>query len=53
VRAAILAPHPRQGFGGEFIASFEDQARRKPGSAAATSIASNGAGRIRANPLDS
>ncbi len=52
LRAAILARHPRQGFGGEFIASFEDQARRKPGSAAATSIASNGAGRIRANPLD-
>jgi hypothetical protein len=52
LRAAILARHPRQGFGGKFIASFEDQARRKPGSAAAMSIASNGAGRIGANPLD-
>lgn len=52
LRTAILARHPRQGFGGEFIASFEDQARRKPGSAAANSIASNGADRIRVNPLD-
>jgi hypothetical protein len=52
LRAAILARHPRHGFGGEFIASFEDQARRKPASAAATSIESNGAERIRANPLD-
>ena len=52
LRAVILARHPRQGFGGEFIASFEDQARRKPDSAAAASIASNGAGRINANPLD-
>jgi HD superfamily phosphodiesterase len=52
LRAVILNRHPRQGFGGEFIAHFEDQARRKPDSAAAASIASNGAGRIRANPLD-
>ena len=50
--AEILARHPRQGFGGEFIACFEDQARRKPDSAAAASIANNGAGRIKANPLD-
>lgn len=52
LRAEILARHPRQGFGGEFLASLEDQARRKPGSAAAASIASNGAERITANPLD-
>jgi hypothetical protein len=52
LRAVILGRHPRQGFGGEFIAHFEDQARRKPNSAAAASIASDGAGRIRANPLD-
>jgi hypothetical protein len=43
---------PRAGFGTEFLACFEDQARRKPGSAAAASIASNGAERIKANPLD-
>ena len=41
-----------ESFSGEFIASFEDQSRRKPGSAAAASIASNGAVRITANPLD-
>jgi hypothetical protein len=31
---------------------FEDQAWRKPDSAAAASIANNGAARIMANPLD-
>ncbi len=51
-RAEILARYPRQGFGSEFIACFEDQARRKPGGAAAASVAHNGADRIRANPLD-
>jgi hypothetical protein len=52
LRADVLARHPRQGFGGEFTACFEDQARRKPDSAAAASIANNGPERIRANPLD-
>jgi hypothetical protein len=51
-RAEILARHPRQAFGTEFLACFEDQAKRKPGSAAATSIANDAAGRIKANPLD-
>jgi len=51
-RVQTLASYPRQGFGGEFLACFEDQARRKPGSAAAESIANNGAERIKANPLD-
>jgi len=51
-RAEILARHPRLGFGSEFLACFEDQASRKPDSAAARSIANNGAGRIKANPLD-
>ena len=51
-RAELLARYPRQGFGAEFVACFEDQARRKPGSAAATSIATNGAGRIMSNPLE-
>ena len=51
-RAEVLARYPRQGFGDEFLACFEDQARRKPDSAAAVSIANNGAGRIKANPLD-
>lgn len=51
-RAEILTRYPRQGFSSEFVACFEDQARRKPGGAAATSIANNGAERIKANPLD-
>lgn len=52
-RAEILARYPRRDFGREFAARFEDQASRKPGSAAAASIANNGAERIKANPLDS
>jgi hypothetical protein len=52
VRTEILARYPRIGFGAEFVACFEDQAQRKPGSAAAASIANNGAQRIAANPLD-
>jgi HD domain len=51
-RAEILARYPRQGFGSEFLACFEDQAKRKPGSAAAASVANNAAGRFMANPLD-
>lgn len=52
VRTDVLARYPRQGFGTEFIACFEDQAKRKPGGAAAASVANSGAERIRANPLD-
>ena len=51
-RTEILARYPRLGFGAEFVACFEDQAQRKPHSAAAASIANNGAQRIAANPLD-
>ena len=51
-RTEILARYPRIGFGAEFVACFQDQAKRKPGSAAAASIANNGAQRIAANPLD-
>jgi hypothetical protein len=52
VRTEILGRYPRLGFGAEFAACFEDQAQRKPDSAAAASIANNGAQRIAANPLD-
>ena len=52
MRADVLARYPRQGFGSEFLACFEDQARRKPDGAAAASVANNAAGRIKANPLD-
>jgi hypothetical protein len=52
VRAEILSRYPRNGFGAEFLACFQDQARRKPDGAAAASVAHNGAERITANPLD-
>ena len=51
-RAEMLARYPRQGFGREFLACFEDQARRKPDSAAAASVANDAAGRIAANSLE-
>ncbi|MEV3982406.1 HD domain-containing protein [Nonomuraea sp. NPDC049758] len=51
-RAELLARYPRLGFGAEFLACFEDQARRKPDSAAAASVRNDVAGRIAANPLD-
>jgi hypothetical protein len=51
-RAEMLARYPRLGFGAEFLACFEDQARRKPGSAAAASVDKDLAGRIAANPLE-
>ena len=51
-RAEMLARYPRQGFGREFLACFEIQARRKPDSAAAASVAKDAAGRIAANPLE-
>ncbi len=51
-RAEVLARYPRKRFGTEFLACFEDQARRKPDSAAAASVAKDAAGRIAANPLE-
>ncbi|UGU28407.1 cyanamide hydratase [Mycolicibacterium smegmatis] len=51
-RAEILTRYPRLGFGDEFLACFADQAARKPQSAAAHSLRTNGAGRIKGNPLD-
>lgn len=50
--AEVLARYPRRGFGPEFLVCFTDQARRKPGSAAAASVDNDVAGRIAANPLD-
>lgn len=50
-RAEMLARYPRLGFGAEFLACLEDQARRKPGSAAAVSVGTDVAARIAANPL--
>ncbi|HTI28106.1 MAG TPA: HD domain-containing protein [Kutzneria sp.] len=51
-RAEMLARYPRLGFGAEFLACFEDQARRKPGSAAGASVGRDLAARIAANPLE-
>jgi hypothetical protein len=51
-RAEMLARYPREGFGSEFLSCFEDQASRKPDSAAAASIANDAEGRIAANPLE-
>lgn len=50
--AEMLARYPRLGFGAEFLACFKDQARRKPGSAAAASVGRDVAERIAANPLE-
>ncbi|MFD8947836.1 HD domain-containing protein [Streptomyces xanthophaeus] len=50
--AALLAAHPRGAFGAGFLALVEDQARRKPGCAAAGYVAGGAAARIAANPLD-
>jgi hypothetical protein len=51
-RDEVLERFPRLGLPSEFLAAFEDQARRKPGCAAAASVASGLADRIAANPLD-
>ncbi|MFI5544841.1 HD domain-containing protein [Streptomyces sp. NPDC051815] len=50
--AALLAAHPRGGFGAGFLALMEDQAARKPHCAAAAYVAGGAASRIAANPLD-
>jgi hypothetical protein len=52
-RTEMLARYPWLGFGTEMLACFEDQARRKPDSAAAASIGKKDmAGRVAANPLE-
>jgi hypothetical protein len=52
-RAEMLARYPWLGFSGQILASFEDQASRKPDSACAVSVGKRDmAGRIAANPLE-
>jgi hypothetical protein len=51
-RAATLERLPRLRFGEEFLGHFEEQAARKPHSAAAASVGRNLAARIAAHPLD-
>lgn len=51
-KKSVLDRYPRLDFATEFVASFEDQAERKPSSAAGQSIESGGRLRILAHPLD-
>ena len=51
-RAAVLRRHPRLTLATEFAAAFEDQARRKPGCAAAAAVASGLGSVLAANPLE-
>ena len=53
LRTEVLERFPRLGLPAEFIAAFQDQARRKPGCAAAAAVAGGMADRVAANPLDS
>jgi hypothetical protein len=53
LRAEIVDHFPRLDLGVEFTRCFQDQARRKPNSAAARSVGNGIAERIRTNPLES
>jgi hypothetical protein len=52
LRADVLARYPRLTLAAEFAAAFADQARRKPGCAAAAAVASGIEGRLLRNPLE-
>ena len=52
VRAEVLERHPRLTLAPEFAAAFEDQARRKPGCAAAVAVAAGLRDRLTGNPLE-
>ena len=51
-RAEVLERFPRLDLTAEFLAAFEDQAGRKPGCAAAASVAAGFADRVATNILD-
>lgn len=51
VRTAVLTHYPRLDFGAQFLACFENQAGRKPDSAAGQAVTGGIAARIAANPL--
>jgi cyanamide hydratase family protein with HD domain len=51
LRAEVLARYPRLDLGEEFVAYFEDQAKRKPLCLAAKFVQSGFAARVAANPL--
>ena len=52
LRLEVLDRIPRLVLGKEFLQCFEEQAHRKPDSAAAFAVRSGIAGRIKTNPLD-
>jgi hypothetical protein len=52
LRAEVLAAYPRLMLAAEFAAAFDDQARRKPGCAAAAAVASGIGERLARNPLE-
>ena len=52
LRSAVLDRYPRLELAAEFIACFEEQARRKPGSQAAAAVRAGIADRLAANPLE-
>ncbi|MGW7255064.1 HD domain-containing protein [Streptomyces sp. NPDC054834] len=49
---ALVAAYPRRGFAASFVHLFRDQARRKPGCAAAELVAGDWAERTLAHPLE-
>jgi hypothetical protein len=51
-RAEVLGRYPRLTLVTEFTAAFQDQARRKPGCAAAIAVAGGVEARLASNPLD-
>ena len=51
-RVEVVERFPRLELQAEFLAAFRDQARRKPGCAAAAAVAAGLADRVAANPLD-
>jgi hypothetical protein len=52
LRAEVLGRYPRRDLAAEFLACFEEQARRKPHSQAGAAVRSGIAGRLAANPLE-
>lgn len=52
LRFAVLDRYPRLDLAAQFLACFEEQARRKPDSQAAAAVRSGVAGRLAANPLE-
>jgi hypothetical protein len=52
LREEVLARYPRLDLATQFLACFEDQARRKPDSTAAAAVRSGIAARLAANPLE-